>query len=219
MLKIAIAGVGFMSWIHYLAYQRSTTAQLVAFCSRDPKKRSGDWRGIQGNFGPPGELIDIGPLQTYESLEQMLNDPQIDVIDICLPPHLHVEAACQALAAGKHVFCENRWGWYRSVRPDPGRCSCYDRQVLLPKCCPTWVSSSTPINRSWKAGLGGRCATLEADHLAAGLIPDFYDADKVGGPLIDLHVHDAPCGCCSACHGGSCVRPPCIRGWSSFATR
>ena len=30
----------------------------------------------------------------------------IDVIDICTPPHLHVPQALQVLAAGKHVICE-----------------------------------------------------------------------------------------------------------------
>ena len=35
-----------------------------------------------------------------------LLDPAIDVIDICLPPHLHVPVTLQALAASKHVICE-----------------------------------------------------------------------------------------------------------------
>ncbi|WP_299293890.1 Gfo/Idh/MocA family oxidoreductase [uncultured Tateyamaria sp.] len=30
----------------------------------------------------------------------------VDVIDICLPPHLHVPITLAALAAGKHVICE-----------------------------------------------------------------------------------------------------------------
>ena len=55
MVRVGLAGVGFMGWIHYLAYQRSDKAKLCAFSSRDDKKRVGDWRGIKGNFGPPGE--------------------------------------------------------------------------------------------------------------------------------------------------------------------
>lgn len=30
----------------------------------------------------------------------------IDIVDICLPPHLHAPVAIEALAAGKHVICE-----------------------------------------------------------------------------------------------------------------
>jgi hypothetical protein len=33
-------------------------------------------------------------------------DDQIDLVDICLPPHLHAEIAIAALDAGKHVICE-----------------------------------------------------------------------------------------------------------------
>ena len=40
------------------------------------------------------------------SLEQVLADRDIDVVDICLPPNLHRTTVLQALAAGKHVICE-----------------------------------------------------------------------------------------------------------------
>jgi predicted dehydrogenase len=36
----------------------------------------------------------------------LLDDPAIDVIDICTPNYLHFEMARAALAAGKHVYCE-----------------------------------------------------------------------------------------------------------------
>lgn len=39
-------------------------------------------------------------------IAKALDDPQIDVIDVCLPPHLHVPVTLRALAAGKHVICE-----------------------------------------------------------------------------------------------------------------
>ncbi len=36
----------------------------------------------------------------------ILSDPNIDLIDICLPPHLHFEMTRRALQADKHVICE-----------------------------------------------------------------------------------------------------------------
>jgi predicted dehydrogenase len=197
MLKVGIAGVGFMSWIHYLAYQRSESAQSVAFCSRDAKKRSGDWTGIQGNFGPPGEQIDMSGITAYEDLEQMLENPDIDVIDICLPPNLHVEAACKALEAGKHVFCEKPLG-------------------LNTEQCDTIIQAAQRVNRlvlvaqvlpymgefqyAYKSVLDGTYGKPMRAHLKRVIsppdwIPDFYDPNKVGGPLIDLTVHDAHFAC------------------------
>lgn len=39
-------------------------------------------------------------------IDAVLADPAIDIVDICLPPHLHFEVAVRALEAGKHVVCE-----------------------------------------------------------------------------------------------------------------
>jgi predicted dehydrogenase len=40
------------------------------------------------------------------NLTEVLSDPTIDIIDICLPPHLHFGACVDALDAGKKVICE-----------------------------------------------------------------------------------------------------------------
>lgn len=39
-------------------------------------------------------------------INDLLNDPEIDVIDICTPPYLHEEIIIKAIQAGKHVICE-----------------------------------------------------------------------------------------------------------------
>lgn len=49
---------------------------------------------------------------TYEienvtmNIEDVLNDPEIDIIDIVTPPISHVDITMKALKAGKHVICE-----------------------------------------------------------------------------------------------------------------
>ena len=43
------------------------------------------------------------PFQDYRDL---LADPAVDAVVICLPTHLHAEATVAAARAGKHVFCE-----------------------------------------------------------------------------------------------------------------
>ncbi len=45
-------------------------------------------------------------LKVSNDAEAAINAPDFDLIDICLPPHLHVPMSLKALAAGKHVICE-----------------------------------------------------------------------------------------------------------------
>ena len=41
-----------------------------------------------------------------DSEDRIINDPDIDVIDICTPNIYHYETVKKALAAGKHIYCE-----------------------------------------------------------------------------------------------------------------
>lgn len=47
-----------------------------------------------------------GSAAAYPSLEEMLADERIDVIDICLPHHLHTDAVITAARAGRAILCE-----------------------------------------------------------------------------------------------------------------
>lgn len=192
MLRAAIAGVGFMGWIHYLAYQRSSHAKLIAFYSRDASKRSGDWRGIKGNFGPPGERIDVSELSVYPDLDAMLADPDVDLVDICLPPHLHVDAALKALAAGKHVLCEKPLALSTE---DCDRILAaakqYNRSAMVAQVLPYMGQ----FEYAYKAARDGTYGKPTGGYFKRIIsppswIPDFYDPKRIGGPLVDLHVHD-----------------------------
>lgn len=47
-----------------------------------------------------------GDIAVTSDFDGILADPTIDLVDICLPPHLHFDMSMKALAAGKHVVCE-----------------------------------------------------------------------------------------------------------------
>ena len=47
-----------------------------------------------------------GVERSYGSYEAMLADPEIEVVYVALPNHLHVDWCLKALEAGKHVLCE-----------------------------------------------------------------------------------------------------------------
>ena len=52
--------------------------------------------------------IELGIPRVYISLDDMLADPEVDVVHHATPNHLHHIQAKAALLAGKHVVCEHR---------------------------------------------------------------------------------------------------------------
>lgn len=193
MIRVGIAGIGFMGLIHYLTYQKLSGVEVTAIASRDPKKRAGDWRGIKGNFGPPGEQMDLGQIVAHESVDDLISDPNVDVIDITLPPYRHAEVAIAALEAGKHVFCEKPLTLDATsaarVVATANKC----QRILL-------VGHVLPFfpEYEWARSVidGGEYGKLLGGHFRRTIsdptwLENYWEPAKVGGPMLDLHVHDA----------------------------
>ncbi len=75
------------------ALRRCKHVELVALASRDLARG----RAVAAEFGIP---------RTHGSYEELLADPEVDVVYNPLPNHLHVPWSIKALEAGKHVLCE-----------------------------------------------------------------------------------------------------------------
>lgn len=193
MLKVGIAGIGFMGWIHWIAYRETKGAKVTAICTPEESRRSGDWTDIRGNFGPPGEKVDLSSIQTYENLDQMLEDPEIDVIDICLPPSLHADTIVRAANAGKHVFCEKPLA-LNSDDCERAVAACVEngKQLMVGQVLPFFTefqfARETIASGVYGKPIGGSFKRVISDPT---WLKNFYDPTITGGPLFDLHVHDA----------------------------
>lgn len=193
MINIGIVGIGFLGMIHYLACQRLNRVRVRAICEQDPVRLAGDWRAIRGSFGPQGRIMDLTGVSRYTRLAEMLRDPRLDVIDICLPPAAHAEAAIAALRAGKHVFCEKpialQVGDAERVVAAARRAG---RLLLVGHVLPFFPEYRflyhTVATARFGRLLGGSFKRLMADPRWA---PDFFDPQATGGPMIDLNIHDA----------------------------
>jgi predicted dehydrogenase len=192
MVRIGLVGVGFMGWIHYLAYKHVQGAKLAAVCSRDKSKLAGDWRSIRGNFGPSGEMVDLSGVKKYERLEDLVADPDIDLIDICNPTNLHPNTAIAALKAGKHVLVEKAI----ALKPEQA-----DAMIAAANASGKllMVAHVLPFFPEFKYAAevirDGRNGKLLAGHFNRVISrpdwsADIGDAAKTGGPAVDLHVHD-----------------------------
>lgn len=193
MLRIGIAGIGFMGMVHFLSYRKLRGAKVAAFFDRNPAKRRGDWRSIKGNFGPPGERMDLSGITAYETIDQLIDDPSLDAIDITLPPAMHAEVACRALRAGKHVFCEKPMAMTLADCDRMRRAAeKADRQLLIGHVLPYFPEYAWALKEiaSGKHGalLGGSFKRVISD---PAWLANYWQDDQVGGPMLDLHVHDA----------------------------
>src|SRR6188768_1392222 len=92
MVRVGIAGIGFMGVTHYKALQQVEGAQVSAIFTRDPKKLAGDWRDVRGNFGEGGGVEDLSGIKRHDTLDVLLTDPDVDLVDICLPTDMHKPA-------------------------------------------------------------------------------------------------------------------------------
>ena len=79
------------------AMLKAEHTELVAIASRDLAKA----QAAANKFGLP---------KAYGSYEELLADPDIDVIYNPMPNHQHVPWSIKALEAGKHVLCEKPIG-------------------------------------------------------------------------------------------------------------
>lgn len=90
MLNVAILGAG-IGREHLAAYQTLGADFNVRYI-------------VDQDLNRAQEIA--GEISCVDRVETALLDPDIDIVDICLPPHLHVDIAKAALQAGKHVVCE-----------------------------------------------------------------------------------------------------------------
>jgi len=135
----------------------------------------------------------VSEMNRYENLDDLVADPRVDVVDICLPPSAHADAAVKALEAGKHVFCEKPMSLtVESCDRMVKAAEQAGRLLIIAHVLPmfseyAYVREAATSGRYGKL-LGGQFKRIISDPL---WLKDFYDPQGCGGPLLDLHIHDA----------------------------
>jgi predicted dehydrogenase len=212
MIRIGIVGIGFMGMIHYLAASKLGGGRVGAICSRDPKKLAGDWTGIQGNFGPKGSQMDLSGITAHADVADLLADPAIDLVDLCVPNDEHAKLTIRALEAGKHVLVEK-----------PIALTTADGQAMVDAAKASgkllMVGHVLPFFPEFafarEVVASGKYGALRAAHLNRVICkPEWSsgigDLERSGGPAIDLHIHDTHfvglvCGVPKAVHSRGVV--------------
>jgi predicted dehydrogenase len=94
-IGVAFVGSGFAATFHAENYRRvhGVNARLVGVFSRryEAAQEFARTHGVD---------------KAYRDLDELLADPEVDMVDTCVPPGSHEEMAVSALQAGKHVVVE-----------------------------------------------------------------------------------------------------------------
>lgn len=91
---VGILGAGWVSGEHIKAYLNNPYTDIIGIYSRNPVTAQ-------------GKLLEYGVRgKVYHSYDEMLEDPNIDILSVCTPPDVHCEQVVKGAQAGKHMVIE-----------------------------------------------------------------------------------------------------------------
>ncbi len=179
-LKVGVVGVGGIARTHMPGWRASNHADLIAGSdiSEEALQSWGAEHGVEKLSTDPNELF---------------NDPEIDIVDVCTPNNYHAPLSIAALEAGKHVICE------KPLAPNP---------TLIKEMIAAREKSGKMLMTAQHFRFSGISKALKAE-LDTGALGDIYHArswmlrrsgaptrpgfimkeHSGGGPCIDIGVH------------------------------
>ncbi len=179
-LKVAVIGVGGIAKTHMPGWAASDHAEVIA-----------------GSDVMDGVLQSWGTQHAVKKLStnaaDIINDPDIDIIDVCTPNMYHTELVIAALNAGKHVICE------KPLAPTPNdirrMMAARDQsgKTLMTAQHFRFSGMSKALKAEIDAGALGDVYHARSWMLRRGWLPVrpgfIYKKNSGGGPCIDIGVH------------------------------
>jgi predicted dehydrogenase len=193
-IKVAVVGLGFMGATHLRAYLKNTEAEVVAVCGLNRLPINGVLPGVAGNIQNAEDVI-LGPgVKVYRQLEDLLADPEVQLVDICTPTALHPRQTIAALNAGKHVLCEKPLARTSAAAREILRAAERSQGFLMPAMCmrfwPGWNSLKKVVaDNTYGKTHAARFYRLSARPSWGGNATYATESGN-GGALYDLHIHD-----------------------------
>jgi myo-inositol 2-dehydrogenase/D-chiro-inositol 1-dehydrogenase len=178
-VKVGIIGSQFQGDIHAVSFQiMPDEAEVVAVASPTP----GNAAELAKRYGIPRVFLDY---------REMLREPDIEMVTITAPNHLHAEMTVDIANAGKHVVCEKPLAMTLE-EADLMIATCKRRGVLLMYAeellfTPKYVKAKEMADQ----GAFGKLHMVKQSEKHSGPhSPWFWDVERSGGgALMDLGCH------------------------------
>lgn len=178
MLQVGLLGAGFIGATHAAAFARLDGARLAVVADANPAAAD----ALAARYGA----------QPCYRVDDVLANPAIDAVSICLPTFLHAATAVRAAECGKHILCEKPVAL--SLAEADQMAAAVQRagvKAMVAQVIRFWPEY-VRLREALEAGLVGapRVATGARLASAPGWGAWFQDPAKSGGALFDLHIHD-----------------------------
>jgi len=180
-MKIGIIGAGTIGSVHSDAYKKVADADLVALCDILPD-----------TLAEKAKRHDV-PL-TYTDYHELLANPDIDGVSICVPNNMHAPIAIDALKAGKHVMLEKPMAM--STAEGEAICAARDAadKVLQMGMVRRQSADAEIVKKAIDDGKLGEIYQIRIRLIRRRGIPGMggwftTKAESGGGGLIDIGVH------------------------------
>ena len=190
-VNIGIIGLGFMGRMHYDTYAKVPGAQVVAVCDSDPRRAAGDLSGGWGNIaGAQTQRLPMDRIKGYTDVAAMLANPDVQVVDVCLPTPAHTDVVTAALAAGKHVLCEKPMALTSAEARKIADAAAAAKGLFMPAMCMRFWAEWAWLRAAVEEQRYGKVKSAVFRRL--GVVPQgwFRNGKLSGGGIVDLHIHD-----------------------------
>jgi len=194
MINVGLVGLGFMGVTHIKAYRQIAGVRLGAVCDAVFLPLDGDLSKVAGNIGTNDPVrLDMTQVKAFKDFNELLAQPDIDLIDLCVPTMAHPKLAIAALQAGKHVICEKPLARNSTAAREIAQAAARAKGFFMPAMClrfwPEWAWVKQAIEqKTYGRVLAARFRRV-SEPPAWGR-ESYFQGEKSGGALLDLHIHD-----------------------------
>ena len=193
-INVAVVGLGFMGITHLKAYRQIPNARIAALCDASRLPVDGVLAAPGGNLGSDDSLtFDMTQVKATASLDELLDDPTIDLIDLCVPTLAHPKLAIAALRAGKHLICEKPLARTAAAAREIEQAAATAKGFFMPAMCIRFWPEYAWLKQAIDALAYGRVLAARFRRVSeppAWGREHFFDGAKSGGAILDLHIHD-----------------------------
>lgn len=141
--------------------------------------------------GDPARSEKLKPVKVHTTYADLVDDPDVDVIYISLPNHLHSQWAIAALNAGKDVLCEKPLGLSHADSLAMSNAAQASGRLLVEA---TWTAWHPRFRRAYelvRAGDLGEITEIDSSFTFKGNLENNYRLDPAmgGGSLLDVGLY------------------------------